>query len=164
LAQPREGITFDQLLGFLNSKVADLGLELLNPTINLLPGTLGNLPAVPVSGVEHAAAALEIAETDWDAFETSWDFTALPLLSSDHRAETLEATYASLRAHWQSMTDEMQRLEEENNRIFIDAYGLQDELTPEVPLEEITLTCNPAYRYGVKSTSDELETVLTPPA
>ncbi|OYY96514.1 MAG: SAM-dependent methyltransferase [Sphingomonadales bacterium 28-56-43] len=160
LAQPREGITFDQLLGFLNSKVADLGLELLNPTINLLPGTLGNLPAVPVSGVEHAAAALEIAETDWDAFETSWDFTALPLLSSDHRAETLEATYASLRAHWQSMTDEMQRLEEENNRIFIDAYGLQDELTPEVPLEEITLTCNPAYRYGVKSTSDELETRL----
>ena len=43
------------------------------------------------------------------------------------------------------MTEEMQRLEEENNRIFIDAYGLQDELTPEVPIEEITLTCNPAY-------------------
>jgi type II restriction/modification system DNA methylase subunit YeeA len=43
------------------------------------------------------------------------------------------------------MTDEMKRLEEENNRIFIDAYGLSDELTPEVPIEEITLTCNPAY-------------------
>jgi type II restriction/modification system DNA methylase subunit YeeA len=55
------------------------------------------------------------------------------------------------------MTDEMQRLEEENNRIFIDAYGLQDELTPEVPIEEITLTCNPAYRYGVKISEEERE-------
>jgi type II restriction/modification system DNA methylase subunit YeeA len=58
------------------------------------------------------------------------------------------------------MTEEMQRLEEENNRIFIDAYGLQDELTPEVPLEEITLTCNPAYRYGGKATEAELEARL----
>jgi len=54
----------------------------------------------------------------------------------------------------------MQRLEEENNRIFIDAYGLQDELTPEVPLQEITLTCNPAYRYGGKATEAELEARL----
>jgi type II restriction/modification system DNA methylase subunit YeeA len=60
-------------------------------------------------------------------------------------------TYTSLRTHWQDMTDEMQLLEEDNNRIFIDAYGLQDELTPEVPLNEITLTCNPAYRYGIKN-------------
>jgi len=54
----------------------------------------------------------------------------------------------------------MQRLEEENNRIFIDAYGLQDELTPEVPLNEITLTCNPYYRYGGNKSEDELESLL----
>ena len=54
----------------------------------------------------------------------------------------------------------MQRLEEENNRIFIDAYGLQDELTPDVPLEEITLTCNPYYRYGNKKSDPELESLL----
>ena len=54
----------------------------------------------------------------------------------------------------------MQRLEEENNRIFIDAYGLQDELTPEVPLNEITLTCNPHYRYGNDKSEDELEALL----
>ena len=54
----------------------------------------------------------------------------------------------------------MQRLEEENNRIFIDAYGLQDELTPEVPLREITLTCNPHYRYGGEKTEEELEALL----
>ncbi len=49
----------------------------------------------------------------------------------------------------------MKRLEEENNRLFIDAYGLQDELTPEVPIEQITLTVNPAYRYGKKVASGE---------
>ena len=54
----------------------------------------------------------------------------------------------------------MQRLEEENNRIFIDAYGLQDELTPDVPLNEITLTCNPHYRYGGDKTGEELEALL----
>ena len=58
------------------------------------------------------------------------------------------------------MTGEMQRLEEENNRIFIDAYGLQDELTPDVPLHEITLTCNPHYRYGAGKTDDEYEKLL----
>ena len=51
----------------------------------------------------------------------------------------------------------MQRLEEENNRIFIDAYGLADELTPAVPIEEITVTCNPAYHYGVKGTEGDRE-------
>jgi len=58
------------------------------------------------------------------------------------------------------MTMEMQRLEEENNRIFIEAYGLQDELTPEVPLSEITLTCNPHYRYGGNKSDEELEALL----
>jgi type II restriction/modification system DNA methylase subunit YeeA len=49
----------------------------------------------------------------------------------------------------------MKRLEEENNRLFIDAYGLADELTPDVPIEQITLTVNPAYRYGKKVTEEE---------
>jgi type II restriction/modification system DNA methylase subunit YeeA len=55
---------------------------------------------------------------------------------------------------------EMQYLEECNNRIFIDAYGLQDELTPDLPLNEITLTCNPHYRYGGDKTGEELEALL----
>ena len=89
-----------------------------------------------------------------------WDFTSLPLLQPDYRQPTLKATYQKLRAHWREMTLEMQRLEEENNRIFIDAYGLQDELTPEVPLSEITLTCNPHYRYGGDKSEEELEALL----
>lgn len=58
------------------------------------------------------------------------------------------------------MTEEMKRLEEENNRVFIDAYGLQNELTPEVLQEAVTLTCNPAYRYGNQKAESELETLL----
>ena len=129
---------------------------------------VGNIAGMPLSDdlawrekVQIVAeGAIKITKSDWDAYETSWAFTTVPLLSPDHRAETLADTYANLRAHWQGMTDEMQRLEEGNNRIFIDAYGLQDELTPEVPIEEITLTCNPAYRYGVKGSEDDREARL----
>lgn len=112
----------------------------------------------------HAVSCIdtlvEAHRSDWDAYETSWNFTKLPLLSPDYRFDSLEASYARLRAHWESKTDKVKALEEENNRIFIDAYGLEDELTPEVPIEEITLTCNPAYRYGVKGTEEERETRL----
>ncbi len=153
-----------QLLGLLNSKVAKNFAALLNPTLSFQSGDLKRIPVtLPFSQNERpitTTAMVETAKSDWDAYETSWDFAELPLLSPDHRGETLAESYATLRAHWQSMTDEMQRLEEENNRIFIDAYGLQDELTPEVPLEEITLTCNPAYRYGVKTSEADRETRL----
>ncbi|GGO38095.1 hypothetical protein GCM10010991_34850 [Gemmobacter aquaticus] len=149
------------LLGYLCSSVAKKFIDVINPTLNIQAGSVGRLPIVMegLSAVDPSApkSAVAASKRDWDAYETSWDFTTLPLLSPDHRAGTLEATYAHLRAHWQGMTREMQRLEEENNRIFIDAYGLQDELTPEVPIEEITLTCNPAYRYGVKGTAEERE-------
>ena len=147
-------------LGFLASKVALHFMNLLNPTLHFLVGSVQLLPLCDVVATPTVMQAVTIGKADWDAYETSWDFTTLPLLAPAHRDQTLAGSYARLRAHWQGMTDEMQRLEEENNRIFIDAYGLQDELTPEVTLEEITLTCNPAYRYGGKATAQELETRL----
>jgi len=151
-------------VALLNSRFAQETLKVLNPTMAFQSGDIDRVP-VPgdVTNLKEktpASALVRIAKSDWDAFETSWDFTTLPLLSPDHRGATLKDSYSALRAHWQSMTDEMQRLEEENNRIFIDAYGLQDELTPEVPIEEITLTCNPAYRYGVKNDAEGNETRL----
>jgi hypothetical protein len=151
-------------LGIINSKFSFQVARVLNPTIHFQAGNYRDLPYSPGMNTEVTESAVgalvNIATCDWDAYETSWDFTTLPLLSPDHRAETLAASYAKLRAHWQGMTDEMQRLEEENNRIFIDAYGLQDELTPEVLVEEITITCNPAYRYGVKGTAEDREARL----
>lgn len=148
------------LLGLLNSRVGEYILKALNPTLNVSPGVINKVPfrRGPLPSV--VSDSIGLAKSDWDSQETSLDFTSLPLLSLNHRAETLAGTYANLRAQWQSMIDELQRLEEKNNRVFIDAYGLADDLTPEVRIEEITLTCNPAYRYGSNATAEELEARL----
>src|SRR5690606_25236326 len=134
-------------LGLMCSSVINQFLSILSPTMTFTSGELAKTPfAQPQDRTLHdeiVSRGVALARQDWDAYETSWDFTTLPLLRAEHRQATLAATYAHLQAHWQTMTDEMQRLEAENNRIFIDAYGLQDELTPDVPLHEITLTCNP---------------------
>jgi hypothetical protein len=151
------------LVAFLNSSASQHLLGMLSPNLDYKIGQLLSLPLVAEASKKATAVSRQLVssrKSDWDAYETSWDFTTLLLLSPDHRGETLADSYTTLRAHWQSMTDEMKALEEENNRIFIDAYGLQDELTPEVPIEEITLTCNPAYRYGVKGTEADRETRL----
>lgn len=151
-------------LALLNTKFADSWSKILNPTLHFQSGDFRKLTLAPsyISGSTRltSKSLLEISKNDWDAYETSWDFTSLPLLHPDYRQPTLKATYQKLRAHWRNMTLEMQRLEQENNRIFIDAYGLQDELIPDVPLNEITLTCNPHYRYGGDKSEDELEAML----
>lgn len=156
----------EYLAALLNTKVFVSILYQINPTVSLQPGDVAKFPVIPMEATasdtarSNAVGCINLTASDWNAYETSWDFPTLPLLQPDHRAETLEGTYTALRSHWQGMTDEMQRLEEENNRIFIDAYGLQDELTPEVSLNEITLTCNPAYRYGIKNDVEANETRL----
>lgn len=150
--------------GFMSSTVAFHFLKMSNPTLNFQVANVNALPWIERpelrTAEEPVRQLVTLSMSDWDAYETSWDFTTLPLLSPQHRDQTLAGSYARLRAHWHGMTEEMRALEEANNRIFIDAYGLQDELTPEVPLEEITLTCNPAYRYGAKASTEELETRL----
>lgn len=147
----------NSVAGLFNSKITPIFLGALSETINYEQGNIARLPYKDVVS-PPVSTLLVSARIDWDAYETSWDFTSLPLL---HRQQpTLKATYHELRTGWRKMTLEMKRLEEENNRIFIDAYGLQDELTPEVPLKEITLTCNPHYRYGGDKTEEELEVLL----
>lgn len=163
LCQPKKTDDMWLLLGALNSRVSINAIKLLNPTVNLAPGYLGKIPVekkTAQSSTPIVKKCIETVKRDWDSFETSWDFTSLPLLNPDCRQPMLKATYQKLRTHWREMTLEMQRLEEENNHIFIDAYGLQDELTPDVPLKEITLTCNPHYRYGGDKIEDELEALL----
>ena len=152
-------------LCLLNSVYVKNLLPILNPTLH---AQLRDIKAIPrllkatsdSKCRETSKNCISISKKDWDAYETSWDFASLPLMNPDYRQPTLKATYQKLRAHWREMTLEMQRLEEENNRFFIEAYGLQDELTPEVPLNEITLTCNPHYRYGDDKSEDELEVLL----
>ena len=153
-------------LGYLNSKVFKYFLSFISQSMSFNGGDIEKVPfkrlnSKPLEDCERNARNLLAAGT-WieKSDESSWNFTTLPLLAPEYQAETLAASYTRLRVDWRGMTDEMQRLEEENNRIFIDAYGLTDELTPQVPLAEITLTCNPAYRYGGKATDAELEARL----
>lgn len=162
-AFPKESTDIFSQLTWVNSKVVQVICSALNPTISFGAKNFNSIPQGHSEDLDRSSAGKKLvnfARVDWDSYETSWDFSTLPLLAGEHRAPTLANTYTSLRSHWQGMTDEMKLLEEENNRIFIDAFGLQDELTPEVPLNEITLTCNPAYRYGGKKSEAELEDLL----
>ena len=152
--------TLARLLPFMNSSVFVSLFSEINPTLNFQSGEVAKVPFLESPVFEQLGSGYSISKIDWDSFETSWDFASLPLLAHEHRQTTLKSSYHRLRAHWREMTLDMQRLEEENNRIFIDAYGLQDELTPEVPLNEITLTCNPHYRYGGAKGEEELEAML----
>lgn len=171
------------ILGLLNTKVANYFLKVINPTLALNVGDLLKLP-LPNKNIDSNFVSyrvnelLRLSKLDWDSYETSWDFKSLALLDfrflksdcgleengnnqkSAIKNQKLTQAYARLRARWREMTLEMQRLEEENNHIFIEAYGLQDELTPDVPLNEITLTCNPHYRYGGDKSEEELEALL----
>ena len=157
----------DNILGLaaLNSRPARQFLQVLAPTMNFGPNQVSLIPnpkldslIYPVQNVTQEL--VKLARSDWDDDELSWNFMSPPLLALGESFESVEVAYDHLRTHWAAKINEVQRLEEKNNRTYIDAYGLQDELTPDVPIEEITLTCNPAYRYGVKGTEEERETRL----
>ena len=145
--------------GFLCSKLAFEFLKLSNPTLNFQVVNVNGLPWEEVHSdqLEPVAKSLiEISKSDWDSNEYSWDFESLPILTaSSEPAPTLKSSYTIWITQNRKAIAEMKRLEEENNRLFIDAYGLQGELTPDVPIEQITLTVNPAYRYGGKLTEEE---------
>lgn len=150
-------------LGLLNSKVHSTLSKVINPTVNSNPGDIGKipLPSAKVINTEPVQRLIAISDADWNSQEISWIFQGPSILvESSFKANGIGRCYQSMREEWHRVTTEMQRLEEENNRIFIEAYGLQDELTPEVPLSEITLTCNPHYRYGGDKSEQELEDLL----
>ena len=142
------------VLGFLNSPIAHLYLKAMNPTLNTTVNDILGLPLPPrreCPEVEsNVGSGIELSQVDWNAYERSWDFESLPVLmmASSDTTSTLESSYAAWITQNRKTITEMKRLEEENNRLFIDAYGLAEELTPDVPIEQITLTVNPAYRYG----------------
>ncbi|MFW6549769.1 BREX-1 system adenine-specific DNA-methyltransferase PglX [Acinetobacter baumannii] len=129
------------LISCLNSKPATRLLKILNPTINLQIADVIRLP-LPKLAVnfksESTNRLIQIAKDDWDSYETSWDFTANPIIRTQQ--PNLEQAFNTWQQQNADAVAEMKRLEEENNKLFIDAYGLQDELTPDIPDEQITLT------------------------
>lgn len=148
---------------FLNSVVTNHMIKIVSPGLVFKLGYILNLPVleVPPKNIANLTrSAVQLSDSDWNSYETAWGFASHPLLNLDCCQPTLNATYLSLRSRWKEMSLEMQRIEEENNRVFIEACGLQDELDPDVPLNEITLTCNPHYRYGSDKNEEELEKLL----
>ena len=149
-----------QGLGFCNTCIVNPLIKCVSPTLDFHAGPIGKLPIaadLPAVVIDITKSALLIAEMDWNGYERSWDFQSLPVLrTTSGSTPSLESSYKAWITQNRATIAEMQRLEEENNRIFIDAYGLADELTPAVPIEQITLTVNPAYRYGGKLTEDQL--------
>lgn len=151
------------IMGFCNSCYVKAIGPALNPTMSFGIGNFKRLPAAIVrdKGMEsNVKWLIATAKSDWDSYETSWDFSSSPLLQESHFRPELRICYQTLESHWTQMVLDTRRLEEENNHIFIQAYGLQGELIPDVPLSEITLTCNPHYRYGGNKFEQELEDLL----
>jgi type II restriction/modification system DNA methylase subunit YeeA len=156
---PDEYYSRDDLLCLSNNNFIREAIEFLNPTIHFHVGYFNSLPAAFIDQTEASrisTALIRISVTDWNAYERSWDFQSLPILNgSSSPTPVFESSYTAWITQNSDTIAEMKRLEEENNRLFIDAYGLADELTSGVPIEQITLTVNPAYRYRVKSTEEE---------
>jgi energy-converting hydrogenase A subunit M len=139
------------LLSFLNINFISKMTKVLNPTVSFPVGYLNILPYATKhfnpTTESIAKHCIELAQTDWDAYERSWNFARLPLLLPEYQRDTIEETYKAVRWHWHEMTYEMHKLEVQNNKLFNEAYELEDEISSDVPMQEITLTCNPAYRY-----------------
>ena len=149
----------------LNSKIGKIILEIISPTINYGPNQIKEIPFLIESNSEilHTTEnCVSISRADWDAHETSWDFQRNELLTIDEAAfweilneycdfaqvdvdpappepQSLEWRTDIYKMKWRTKLLQLHANEEELNRQFIDIYGLQDELTPDVPLDEVTI-------------------------
>lgn len=130
----------------LNSKIGSYILNLLNPTMSYQSGDIRRVP-IPDSLLSKKKVfdvsfkkMVEIASEDWDSFETSWGFRSIDFVKGNSKKGSLEMSWLASASIRSDRVIQLRHLEEENNRLLNEAYGLQDELTPEVPDEQITLT------------------------
>ena len=126
------------VLAFLNTKVAKYISKIINPTLNQNVNDTLRLPYLGFSekASNYALKCIEISKIDWDSFETSWDFQHHPLL---RKVPTIAEAFNQWQAECNDRFYQLKANEEELNRIFIDIYGLQDELTPEVADRDVTV-------------------------
>lgn len=129
------------LLAFLNSKACEFILKLYNPTINIMPDDLRKLPlAYKKSNINFendVKECISLCQIDWDSFETSWDYKKHPLLC--YVTGKVSTAFEMWSKECNERFNQLKANEEELNRIFIDIYGLQDELTAEVEDKDITV-------------------------
>ncbi len=137
---------FLYLGGLVNSKIAQSFLDIISPTLDYNAGYVSKIPYkfIPIENINSLVSQnISISKSDWDAHETSWDFEENELVrlskeqgEGSHRLSDLMDVY---REHWTEQFLQLHANEEELNRQFIEIYGLEDELTPDVPPEEITI-------------------------
>jgi hypothetical protein len=140
---------FARLLGLVNSSIGWHLLRIINPTMAFQVGDIKAFPCINVDTTDcdsQVEGAIALSRADWDNFETSWDFLDQPLLRPGLKGATLEASWRNWEAQSTAAIRRMQELETENNRLFIAAYGLEGELQPEVPEDQITLARADARR------------------
>jgi len=138
--------TYLELLGILNTKVGNYYFKILNPTIHLNITDVANFPVIAKHSVKNSVENnLLLSEIDWNSFENSWDFQRHPLLAhiaDDKQKEVdgkLENAFSLWKNEAQERFNQLKSNEEELNRIFIDLYGLNDELTPDVADKDVTV-------------------------
>jgi len=132
------------ILGLMSTPIANHIFKMLNPTISLQVGDFKNFPVIKVDALMEKKVMnvsnenIYLSKQDWDMHETSWDFQKSPLLSNkvDGRVET---AYESYKGEVNERFAKLKENEEELNRMFIEIYGLEDELTPEVSDRDITV-------------------------
>lgn len=155
-----------ETLGYVNTKLISIFSNIINPTINLFSGSVGNIPYLPISNIDKVVKQnIYISKSDWNSHESSWDFEANPLLTINEnthinkkieqqnneigeyiyidlatpKSDSLKCRMEQYKKKWEQMFNQLHENEEELNRQFIEIYGLQDELTPDVPIDEITI-------------------------
>ncbi len=154
--------------GLLCSKLGSFFMSIQNPTLNFQVGNLKNVPVVFDKKIEIerlSNSCIGLSKTDWDSFENSWDFLQHPLIryssfSMEKMREDDKKYFKDMNCiedaftNWQNECflrfNQIKANEEELNRIFIDIYGLQDELTPEVEDKDITV-CKADLQRDIKS-------------
>jgi type II restriction/modification system DNA methylase subunit YeeA len=132
------------VLALSNTNLMQELIKMLNPTLAFNIGDLENLPFPKKLDGDLINSlmdkVIDLAKRDWNHFETSWGFKSFPLLKTGIKTKELAGSYNNWAYHCMQNFKEMQSFETENNRIFIEAYGLQDELDPVVAEDQITLS------------------------
>lgn len=154
-----------RIVGLLNSSLTKIWLPIINPSLHANPGDLAQIPVCPLNEEEKkclerdALECLRIGINDWDSFERSWDFLRSPLLSNQVlQPISLEVSYNGWLSRNEEEIEAMRRAEESSNALLIHGYGLNDEISKEVSLDQITLTVNAVHRYGGQLKEQELLT------
>ena len=127
-------------LAFMNSKIVDYLLKILNPTLNYGAGTISNLPDADIKKHKEiiknkSQQNISISKEEWDSRETSWDFERLSLIDG----KDLKSAYENYCSHWRDNFVQLHKNEEELNRLFIEIYDLQDEMDEKVSFNDITI-------------------------